>query len=64
VQNDRSLHGKYRDISPRWQAAAYRAGERVRDERTSEVYDHTDRDDVAYKEVVLPTDLAGREDMA
>jgi MobA/MobL family len=45
-------------------AAAYRAGERIRDERTSEVYDHSDRDDVAYKEVVLPTDLAGREDMA
>jgi hypothetical protein len=46
------------------QAAAYRAGERIRDERTSEVYDHSDRDDIAYKEVVLPTDLAGREDMA
>ena len=44
-------------------AAAYRAGERIRDERTSEVYDHSDRDDVAYKEVVLPTDLAGRDDM-
>jgi hypothetical protein len=45
-------------------AAAYRAGERIRDERTSEVYDHSDRDDVAYKQVVLPTDLAGRDDMA
>lgn len=44
-------------------AAAYRAGERIRDERTSEVYDHSDRTDVAYKEVVLPTDLAGRDDM-
>ena len=45
-------------------AAAYRAGERIRDERTSEVYDHSDRNDVAYKEVVLPADLAGRPDMA
>src|ERR1700679_2235538 len=45
-------------------AAAYRAGERIRDERTSEVYDHSDRNDVDYKEVVLPTDLAGRDDMA
>ena len=45
-------------------AAAYRAGERIRDERTSEVYDYTDRRDVAYKEVVLPADLAGRADMA
>src|SRR5258708_40210787 len=45
-------------------AAAYRAGERIRDERTSEVYDYTDRRDVAYKEVVLPSDLAGRADMA
>ena len=45
-------------------AAAYRAGERILDERTSEVYDHSDRTDVAHKEVVLPSDLAGRDDMA
>src|SRR5580692_11729214 len=45
-------------------AAAYRAGERIRDERTSEVYDYTDRNDVAHKEIVLPSDLAGRPDMA
>jgi hypothetical protein len=45
-------------------AAAYRAGERIRDERTSEVYDHSDRLDVAYKEVTLPTALEGREDMS
>lgn len=45
-------------------AAAYRAGERIRDERTSEVYDHSDRDDIAHKEIVLPADLAGRDDMA
>jgi hypothetical protein len=45
-------------------AAAYRAGERIRDERTSEVYDYSDRGDVVCKEVVLPANLAGREDMA
>jgi len=45
-------------------AAAYRAGERIRDERMSEVYDYSDRRDVAYKEVVLPSDLTGRADMA
>jgi MobA/MobL family len=45
-------------------AAAYRAGERIRDERTGEIHDYTDRHDVAYKEVVLPADLAGRADMS
>lgn len=44
-------------------AAAYRAGERIRDERTGETYDYSDRQDVAYKEVVLPADLTGRADM-
>jgi len=45
-------------------AAAYRAGERIRDERTSEVYNYADRRDVAYKEVVLPAELTARSDMA
>jgi hypothetical protein len=45
-------------------AAAYRAGERIHDERTSEVYDYSDRRDVAYKEVVLSSDLDVRNDMA
>jgi hypothetical protein len=45
-------------------AAAYRAGERIRDERTSEVYDYSNRRDIPYKEVVVPSDLAGRSDMA
>jgi hypothetical protein len=45
-------------------AAAYRAGERIRDERSGDVHDYSDRRDVAYKEVVLPADLAGRPDMA
>jgi hypothetical protein len=44
-------------------AAAYRAGERIRDERTSEVYNYSNREDVAYKEIVLPSELAGRADM-
>jgi MobA/MobL family len=43
-------------------AAAYRAGERIRDERTSEVYNHCDRKDVLHKEIVLPSELAGRTD--
>lgn len=45
-------------------AAAYRAGERIRDQRSGETYDHCDRHDVVHKEVVLPEELAGREDMA
>lgn len=45
-------------------AAAYRAGERIRDERTGEVHDYTDRQDIPHKEVVVPADLAGRADMA
>ena len=44
-------------------AAAYRAGERIRDERTSAVYNYTDRTDVAHAEIVLPTEYAGRVDM-
>jgi len=42
-------------------AAAYRAGERIRDERTGRSYDHTRRDDVLSKEIVLPSTLAGSE---
>jgi hypothetical protein len=44
-------------------AAAYRAGERIRDERTSAVYDHTGRTDVAHAEIVLPSACADRVDM-
>jgi ATP-dependent exoDNAse (exonuclease V) alpha subunit len=39
-------------------AAAYRAGERIRDERTGKTYDHSDRQDVMHKEIVLPTRFA------
>src|SRR6266853_3974857 len=45
-------------------AAAYRAGERIRDERTSEVYNYSDREDVLHKEIVLASELAGRTDMS
>jgi hypothetical protein len=37
-------------------AAAYRAGERIRDRRMSETYDYSDRNDVLYKEIVLPAE--------
>ncbi|TLZ22242.1 MAG: hypothetical protein E6K29_19465 [Gammaproteobacteria bacterium] len=43
-------------------AAAYRAGERIRDERTSEVYNYSDRQDVLHKEIVLASQFAGRTD--
>lgn len=39
-------------------AAAYRAGERIRDERTREVYNFSDRDDVLHKEIFLPTSFS------
>jgi ATP-dependent exoDNAse (exonuclease V) alpha subunit len=42
-------------------AAAYRAGERIRDERTGRIYDHTDRRDVMHKEIVLPSRFDGAE---
>jgi hypothetical protein len=45
-------------------AAAYRAGERIRDERSGAVHDHTDRTDVAHAEIVLPAEFTGRTDMA
>ena len=38
-------------------AAAYRAGERIRDERTGAVYNHSKRDDVLHKEILLPSKL-------
>jgi ATP-dependent exoDNAse (exonuclease V) alpha subunit len=39
-------------------AAAYRAGERIRDERTGKTYDHSDRQDVMHKEIILPAEFA------
>jgi ATP-dependent exoDNAse (exonuclease V) alpha subunit len=40
-------------------AAAYRAGERIHDERTGRTYDHSARQDVMHKEIILPSRLAG-----
>jgi MobA/MobL family len=40
-------------------AAAYRAGERIRDERTNHVFDHSHRRDIEYKEILLPSHLEG-----
>src|ERR1700731_1246279 len=40
-------------------AAAYRSGERIRDERTGKTYDHSDRQDVMHKEIILPSKFAG-----
>ena len=39
-------------------AAAYRAGERLHDERTGRTYDHSFRDGVVHKEIVLPSKFA------
>lgn len=41
-------------------AAAYRAGERIRDERTGKSYDYSHREDVVGKGIVLPKELADR----
>jgi len=40
-------------------AAAYRAGEKIRDERTGRTYDHSARQDVLHKEIILPGSVAG-----
>jgi MobA/MobL family len=45
-------------------AAAYRAGERIRDERSGEVYDYSSRHDVAYKEIIIPAEMAVQPEMA
>ena len=38
-------------------AAAYRAGEKIRDERTGDVHNHTRRKDVRHTEIFLPSKL-------
>jgi MobA/MobL family len=45
-------------------AAAYRAGERIRDEVSSAVHDYTDRADVAHAEIVLPSEHAENIELA
>jgi hypothetical protein len=42
-------------------AIAYRAGERIRDERTGRIYDHSNRQDVMHKEIILPGRFAGAD---
>jgi ATP-dependent exoDNAse (exonuclease V) alpha subunit len=42
-------------------AAAYRSGERIRDERSGRTYDHTDRRDVLYKDIVVPSDYGAAQ---
>src|SRR5450759_89680 len=42
-------------------AAAYRAGERIRDERTGQIFDHAHRTDVMHKQIVVPSKLAARD---
>ena len=44
-------------------AAAYRAGERIRDERTGAIHNFSYRDDVVHKEILLPAEFSGRADM-
>jgi ATP-dependent exoDNAse (exonuclease V) alpha subunit len=44
-------------------AAAYRAGERIRDDRTNEVHNHSRRKDVTHSEIMLPSELSGSENM-
>ena len=44
-------------------AAAYRSGERLRDERTGKTYDHSDRRDVLHKEIMLPREFTA-DDLA
>jgi MobA/MobL family len=45
-------------------AAAYRAGERIRDERTGQVYSYEDRQDVVYKEIIVPSEFDGNDAIA
>jgi ATP-dependent exoDNAse (exonuclease V) alpha subunit len=42
-------------------AAAYRAGERIRDERTGVLHNHSHRTDVSHKEILLPSSLQGAD---
>jgi ATP-dependent exoDNAse (exonuclease V) alpha subunit len=43
-------------------AAAYRAGERLRDERSGQLYNYSRRKDVAHTEIFLPAHLGGAAD--
>jgi hypothetical protein len=41
--------------------AAYRAGERLHDERTGRTYDHSGRQGVLHKEIMLPSEFAAEQ---
>jgi hypothetical protein len=41
-------------------AAAYRAGERIRDDRTNEVHNHSRRKDVTHSEIMLPGQVSAQ----
>ena len=41
-------------------SAAYRAGERIRDERSGEVHNHSRRRDVLHTEIFLPGQFDGQ----
>ena len=42
-------------------AAAYRSGERIHDERSGRTYDHSGRQDVLHKEIMLPNQFAAAD---
>ena len=42
-------------------AAAYRSGERIRDERSKRIHDHSDRTDVLHREILLPARFGAHE---
>jgi len=42
-------------------AAAYRSGERIRDERSGQVFDHSRRTDVMHKAILLPAKLSAAD---
>jgi hypothetical protein len=44
-------------------SAAYRAGECIRDDRTGQFFRFAHRDDVVYKEVLLPSEFSGNASM-
>jgi hypothetical protein len=44
-------------------AAAYRAGERIREERSGAIHDYADRTDVVHSEILLPSEYADNADL-
>ncbi len=48
--------GEYGAVS----AAAYRAGEKLRDDRTNQLHNHSRRTDVTHSEILIPAQLSGQ----